>query len=135
MNLYVKLGLVVGLVAALWFGYEHVKQIGYKQCETELQAKNLELALAYAERITKAEEQRDKNQVIIDRLASQRVQVHFPVCPNATDQNSDGTAGVLSQRVEQSFTNLQTRGRVLFERCEALNADAIKLNDSVTTEK
>lgn len=128
MNLYVKLGLVAALVAAIWFGYDHIKQIGYKQCETELQAKNLELALAYAERIKKAEEQRDKNQAIIDRLASQRVQVHFPVCPNTGSQDSNGTAGVLSQRVEQSFADLQTRGRVLFERCEALNADAIKVN-------
>lgn len=119
------------LCAAMWYGYTKIEQKGYDRCYAELQAKNLETVIAYANRLTKAEGERDANQVIIDRLASQRVQVHFPVCPNTTTQDSNGTAGILSQRVEQSFEDLQTRGRVLFQRCEALNADAIKVNETL----
>jgi hypothetical protein len=126
-----KLGIYfVGLLvicAGSWFGYYKIEQKGYDRAQAELQQANLELAIAYANRLTKAEGERDANQVIIDRLASQRVQVHFPVCPS-TGQNPDGTAGILSQRVDQIFADFQERGRVLFERCEALNADAIKLN-------
>lgn len=125
------LAAIAILCAALWFGYHKIEQKGYDRCYAEMQAANLELAVAYAGRIVKAEGERDANQKIIDRLASQRVQVHFPVCPNANGENSNGTAGIFSKRVDESFDRLQTRGRVLFERCEALNADAIKLNASL----
>jgi hypothetical protein len=122
------LAAVAVLCVVLWLGYHKIDQGGYNRCLAETKVANLKLALAYANRLTKAEGERDANQVIIDRLASQRVQVHFPVCPATTAPNPDGTAGLLSQRMEQSFADLQTRGRVLFERCEALNADAIKVN-------
>jgi hypothetical protein len=127
-----KIGLYLAAVAilclALWYGYHKIEQKGYDRAQKELQVANLELAIAYANRLTKAEGERDANQTVIDRLAaeSHRVQIHIPVCPNA--QNSDGTAGLLSKRVDESFRNLQERGTVLFERCEALNADAIKVN-------
>src|SRR5574342_757838 len=114
-----KIGLYLAAIAilclALWYGYTKIEQKGYDRCLTETQAANLELAIAYANRLTKAEGERDANQVIIDRLASQRVQVHFPVCPAKTGQDSDGTAGILSKRVEQSFADLQARGGVLFK--------------------
>jgi hypothetical protein len=120
--------LFVLLSLGLWYGIYRIEQHGYDRCQKETQAANLEIVTAYANRLTKAEGERDANQTIIDRLASQRVQVHFPVCPNTNAQNSNGTTGILSKRVEQSFADLQTRGRVLFERCDTLNADAIKVN-------
>lgn len=124
------LGATAVLCVALWYGYHKTEQSGYDRCLTETQAANLKLAVAYANQIVKAEGERDANQTIIDRLVieSRSLHVHFPVCPATDPQNPDGTAGVLSKRVDESFRNLQERGTVLFERCEALNADAIKLN-------
>jgi hypothetical protein len=128
MRIGLYLAAIAILCVALWFGYHKIEQSGYDRCLAETQAANLETVIAYANRLTKAEGERDANQTIIDRLATQRVQVHFPVCPNTSAQNSNGTAGILSKRVEQSFADLQTRGRVLFQRCDALNADAIEVN-------
>jgi hypothetical protein len=122
-------GLII-LCVVLWGGYKYADYRGYQRCLKEAQAANLNLAIAYANRIVKVEGERDANQITIDRLTaeSRRVQVHFPVCSNAGGENSNGTAGILSKRVDESFRNLQERGTVLFERCEALNADAIKIN-------
>jgi hypothetical protein len=129
-----KIGLYLGatviLCFALWYGYHKIEQSGYDRCLTETQAANLKLAIAYADRIVKAEGERDANQTTIDRLVieSRSLHVHFPVCPTTSTENPDGTAGLLSKRVDESFARLQERGTVLFERCEALNADAIKVN-------
>lgn len=121
---------VIILCVVLWGGYRYADYHGYQRCLKETQAANLDLAIAYANQIVKAEGERDANQITIDRLTaeSRRVQVHIPVCSNAGGENSDGTAGVLSKRVNQSFENFRDRITVLFERCEALNADAIKVN-------
>lgn len=128
--MWLRIAAVAGLAAALLFGYNYIEQRGYNRCQTETQAANLKLANAYINRLTKAEEDRDANQTIIDRLVveSHSLHVHFPVCPATDPQNPDGTAGLFSKRVDESFRNLQERGTVLFERCEALNADAIKVN-------
>ncbi len=117
--------LVVGFI-----GYKYAENKGYQRCQKEMQADELNLAIEYANRIVRAEGERDANQVIIDRLTaeSRRVQIHIPACQTTGGENSNGTAGILSERVDESFRNLQTRTTVLFQRCEALNADAIKLN-------
>jgi hypothetical protein len=127
-SIWVKLAGVAVILAALWLGYEHVKQIGYNQAKAEMQEENLKLALAYADRIVKAEGERDANQTIIDRLASQRVQVHFPVCPATGTANQDGTAGVLFERMDESFAKFQDGVGALLKRCDELNLDAIKVN-------
>lgn len=121
---------IVLLCVGLWYAYFLIDQHGYERCEKKLQAANLELAITYANQLTKAEGERDANQAIIDRLAaeSRRVQVHIPVCPNSEAQDQNGTTGVFHNRVDESFARLQERGTKLFERCEAVNADAIKVN-------
>ena len=126
------IGLIV-LCVTLWAGYKYADYQGYQRCLKETQAANLDLAIAYANRIVKAEGERDANQAIIDDLVakSRRVQIHIPICQTAGGENSNGTAGILSQRVDKSFADLQERATVLFERCEALNADAIKMNSSL----
>jgi len=132
-----KIGVYLAAIAilciALWAGYAKIEQKGYDRCYTEMQAANLKLAVAYANRIVQAEEERDANQIIIDRYLaeSRRVQVHIPVCPTSSEENSNGTAGIFSKRVDESFARLQERGTALFERCEALNADAIKINSEL----
>ena len=130
-----KIGLYLAaiafLCAGIWYGYTKIEQKGYDRCLAETQAENLKVVIAYADRLVKAEGERDANQTIIDRLTaeSHKLQIHIPVCPSTPGvANPDGTAGLLSKRVDESFARLQERGTVLFERCEALNADAIKVN-------
>jgi len=133
--LTLKIGLYLAaiafLCAGIWYGYTKIEQKGYDRCLAETQAENLKVVIAYADRLVKAEGERDANQTIIDRLTaeSHKLQIHIPVCPSTPGvANPDGTAGLLSKRVDESFARLQERGTVLFERCEALNADAIKVN-------
>lgn len=131
MLIWIRLAGVSAVVAALWFGYGYVKHIGYNQAKTEMQAENLKLALAYAQRIVKAEGERDANQTIVDRIhaESRRVQVHFPVCPTTPDtRNQNRAAGLFSDGMDKSFARLQERTTELFKRCEELNLDAIKVN-------
>lgn len=118
---------------ALGYAYYLVDQHGYDRCQKEVQSANLDLAITYANELTKAMEERDANKAIIDNYAARarRVPVHIPVCENANAKDSNGRAGLLSGRVDKSFARLRERVTVLFERCEALNADAIK-NNSVT---
>jgi hypothetical protein len=136
--LTLKIGLYLAaiafLCAGIWYGYTKIEQKGYDRCLAETQAENLKVVIAYADRLVKAEGERDANQTIIDRLTaeSHKLQIHIPVCPSTPGvANPDGTAGLLSKRVDESFARLQERGTVLFERCEALNADAIKVNATV----
>lgn len=128
MRIWLYLAAISVLCSVLWYGYHKIEQSGYDRARNELQEANLEVAIAYANKLTEAEGERDANQVIIDRLATERVPVHFPVCPNKGTKDSNGAAGILSRRMEQSFADFQYRVTVLFERCEALNADAIKIN-------
>lgn len=127
----IRLAWAAAVFAALLFGYEYVKDIGYNQAKAEMQAENLKLALAYAGRIVKAEGERDANQAIVDRIYAQsrRVPVHLPICPATPDTgNQNGAAGIFSDRVDKSFARLQERGAELFKRCEKLNLDAININ-------
>jgi predicted negative regulator of RcsB-dependent stress response len=132
MTIWWKLGGVLAIVAALIGAALYLEHLGYQKCEKEMQAKNLELALAYADRIVKAEGERDANQTTIDRLNADvsKLRIHIPVCPNsAKDQN--GTAGIFSERVDKAFAELQGRGTELFKRCDEMNLDAIKVNASM----
>ena len=47
MTIWLKIAGIAAVIAALWFGYEHVKQIGYDEAKDEMQAENLKLALSY----------------------------------------------------------------------------------------
>lgn len=128
--IWLRIGSVVALIAALWAAYAYIDQRGYDRCKAEMETANLKLVTTYANQLAKAEGERDANQIVIDKLTieSRSLHVHFPVCPTAGAENSNGTAGILSKRMDESFARLQERGTVLFERCEALNADAIKVN-------
>ena len=123
------IGLIV-LCVTLWAGYKYADYQGYQRCLKETQAANLDLAIAYANRIVKAEGERDANQTIIDDLVakSRRVQIHIPICQTAGGENSNGTAGILSQRVDTAFGKFQDGATELLKRCDELNADAIKVN-------
>jgi len=83
--------------------------------------------LAYASRISEGVEQHDKDrQTIADlKRTADKLRVHIPTCPA---KDSDGAAGLLSNRVDEEFGKLQARAGELFERCDRLNIDAIRLN-------
>jgi len=121
---------LAGICVALWYVYFTIDRRGFDRCQKEMQQASLDLAVAYANRIVKAEGERDANQAIIDLAAakSRSVPTHIPTCTDSSAENQDGKAGILSRRVDESFARLQERGTRLFERCEALNSDAIKVN-------
>jgi len=84
--------------------------------------------IAYAERIKKGEEQHDEDQAVINNLAAdnKRLRVHIPRCPTIGDQG--GESGLFSARVDEEFGKLQSRAGELFQRCDQLNIDAIRMN-------
>jgi hypothetical protein len=88
-----------------------------------------------------AEAQHDIDQGIIDSLAdniARSVPVHFPTtCRGAVPSGSvagasqDGAGGILSDRVDQLFAEIQSRTSALIKRCDEMNADAIRLNREI----
>lgn len=95
---------------------------------------NYAALMAYAERVSKGEKQHDQDQDTINRLAAERnrLRVHVPTCPvpttAATGTSQDGSAGVLSNRVDEYFAAFQASTGQLIQRCDQLNIDAIRLN-------
>ena len=85
----------------------------------------------YTNRVKQAGEQHDKDQITIDRLAAdaRRVRIHIPTCPTA--ENPDGGSGVFSDRVDQEFEIFSGRVGEIIQRCDRLNADAIRSNKIV----
>ncbi len=130
MDLTIKLAVAVVAIAGMVGAVIYADHRGYQRCQLEMAAMTARIMEEYNKKITEAEEQRDANQVIIDnlRIESSRVRIHLPACPSSVPQNQNGNSGVLSQRVDQSFANLQERATELFKRCDELNLDAIKLN-------
>lgn len=131
MGLYAKLGIILALFAALFSAYKYIDYRGYQRAKMEMQQEELELAIAYANRLVEAERERNENKILVDRLSaeSRRLRIHLPVCPEGQSaDNQNGRAGLFSQRVDESFARLQARGTSLFERCEEINLDAIKIN-------
>lgn len=130
-----KIGLYLAtiafLCAGIWYGYTKIEQKGYDRCLAETQAENLKVVIAYADRLVKAEGERDANQTIIDRLTaeSHKLQIHIPVCPSTPGvANPDGTAGMASTRIDQYMAEAKSAIDAIGERCAKLNADAIKMN-------
>jgi hypothetical protein len=128
------LGKLIGIVAVLLLlmaAARYFDHAGYERCRAEMEAQNLKVIAAYNARLNKAEGERDANQNIIDQLNAhaRSVRIHIPICPSvAGAEDKNGTAGVLSQRVDESFARLQERTGQLFKRCDELNLDAIKVN-------
>lgn len=144
MPVQVKLIAGVILLALAGFGLWYLRHEGYEEGKTEVTAEwkadQLMLAeaqklalISYAEKINQAEVQHDQDQALIDRLHNDagRVRIHLPACPaNAavTGPGQNGTAGVLSNRVDQRFAEFQARVGSLIARCDQLNIDAIRAN-------
>lgn len=91
-----------------------------------------------AEQIRLAGEQHALDQLTITRLGNQLagVRVHVPVScgpvPGTSQASTDsnGTGGILSERVDAAFTELQAGVGQLVQRCDQLNIDAIQVNAS-----
>ena len=134
-------GLTVGALPAYWItstyynsviSAEHEQQ---QQLVITQQEQNRQDLLAYANRIIKSEAEHDKNVATISNLNKQlgRVRVTFPRCttlPGVTEAGTDsnGTVRVLSDETDRLFARLQERLGSLAERCDTLNADAIRAN-------
>jgi hypothetical protein len=104
--------------------------------KTELQRQN-KIKTDQAEKTRLAEDQHALDQLIINRLSHQpaSVQVHTPKCGSAMPGagqaavDTNGASGVLSDRVDAAFAELQSQTGQLVERCDQLNIDAIAANN------
>lgn len=135
----------IAVVFALFFSaYEYGRHVeSLKQTAErdkaiqEQQDKNTKDLLAYAEQIKKGQIENDQNRALIARMHADtnRLRVHFPasaLCAEAQpNPNSDGTSGMVPNRVDEVFAELQRRAGELFERCDQINADAIRLNGDI----
>jgi len=90
-----------------------------------------------AEKIRLAEEQHATDQITINRLGNQlaRVRIKLPAIScspvpgtTQTGENPDGGSGLLYQRVDEAFAELQAGVGQLIQRCDQLNVDAIAAN-------
>jgi len=89
------------------------------------------------ETIRLAEEQHATDQITITRLGNQLagVRIHIPSVScdpvpgiSQTAAHSNGAGGILSERVDAAFAQLQSGVGQLVQRCDQLNIDAIQVN-------
>lgn len=114
---------------------EHLQQSDAVQNQL---IENQKVAAAHAAQIKTAEEQHAKDQLTLNNLRNQlgSVRIHIPIggCTKpGTGQagaDPDGTAGILSGRVDAAFADLQAGVDRLTARCDQLNIDAIQANSS-----
>lgn len=127
--MWLRLAGVAVVALALYGLYWAIDDRGYQRGKNDERAAQLEAAKKLIERFNQAEVQHDQDQATIARLAAdaQRVRVHIPTCP-ASSADTDGSARVLSNGVDEEFGRLQTRVGELVERCDQLNIDAIRAN-------
>lgn len=147
MNIQAKIAAAVAAILLVLGGVWYVYHLGYKAGSNEVQVQwdadkikrdeaQVAALIAYADRIRQGVEEHAKQQVIINGLTADagRVHIHLPACPGNTapaGQNPDGSAGLLSDRVDQGFARLQERVGRLFARCDQLNIDAIQANGTL----
>lgn len=121
---------VSSVLIALYGAYRYVEGKGYEKATQEQKDEQRKGLLAYAERITQAGEQHEKDQDTINHLASEssRMRIKFPVCKSPVEENPNGGSWSLPNRVEQDFADLQAKAGELMLRCDQLNIDAIEAN-------
>ena len=145
MTLQIKLILWLSSLAAviaLFYGaYYYGKHMqGLEDSTAQADAVRAQLVtnqaalLDYTNQLKKAEDRHDTDQTTIDNLhsAAGRVRIHIPTCSVPRDTqtiaSTDGSAGVLPDRVDADFANLQNGVDELTKRCDQLNIDTIRLN-------
>ncbi|MDD5323645.1 MAG: hypothetical protein PHD43_24200, partial [Methylococcales bacterium] len=121
---------------------QHVEDLAASQnAVIEQQAQNTAIAKYYTKNIIQTESEHDKDQATINRLraaAAGGVRIHFPECPGTlprsaqAESGQDGSAGLLSNGVDEDFARLQTEVDELVNRCAQLNIDTIRLNREVS---
>ncbi|MDD3884569.1 MAG: hypothetical protein PHW66_06490 [Gallionella sp.] len=122
--------LIALIFAATCFGGGYWK--GYGDAGNNAIKRENAALLRYTEKLNQAGVQHDEDQATINRLAADagRVRVHIPTCPAAA-KNPDGSAGLLSDRVDAAFAELQSGTGQLIQRCDQLNIDAIRANNQI----
>jgi hypothetical protein len=114
---------------------EHLQQAAAVQNQL---IENQKLAAAHAAQITTTETQHAKDQLTLNALRDQldRVRIHIPIGGCATPgagqagADPDRTTGLLSERVDAAFADLQAGVGRLTARCDQLNIDARQANAS-----
>lgn len=126
----IRFASVVAICLAIYGSYSFVENKGYNRAMAEIEAIENAKLKEHIEKLKQAGEQHEKDQATINRLAgeSSRVRVKFPVCKSSSEENTDGGSGLLSERMEQGFAELQGKAGELMLRCDQLNIDAIEAN-------
>jgi len=132
-NIYTKLAGAALIAFAVWYATSdhYQKRIAEIQLQTA-QAVQAQL-LEDQNKIKLAGEQHAKDQLRNNALNRQLagLQVHG-ICSGTSpdNQSANGSAGVLSERVDAAFAKLQEGVTGLLSRCDQLNIDAIASNNS-----
>ena len=130
--IYLRLAASAIVALALYGAYWSVDRNGYQRAMSEMRDSALVAAQEQAKRLKLSQEKHDADQATIARLAAdaRRVRVNFPTC-TGSGKGADGSAGILSDRVDAAFADLQEATGRLVQRCDQLNIDAIRQNDSL----
>jgi hypothetical protein len=126
MNIYAKIVLVL-IVIASYAGTYYKGRVDEESAQIKIQRDGL---LAYAEQIKEGVIQHDKDQIVINRLHDDlsRVSIHIPT---NSCQSTDEASRVFSIGVDNLFADLQERTSRLVQEADQLNADTIRLNNSL----
>ena len=132
--IYLRLAAAAVVALALYGAYWSVDNNGYQRAMSEMRGSALVAAQEQAKRLKLSQEIHDADQATIARLAAdaRRVRVNFPTCsPASGGKGADGSARVLPDSVDAAFADLQEATGRLVQRCDQLNIDAIRQNDSL----
>jgi len=138
VNPYAACATLILLVATHYFAYtagqDNVHAKSDKAVIIEMENTQKEMT-AYISKLQKAEDERDKQNDIIHHLTGDLARVRIKgICGSTvpglskagTDQ--DGRAGLLSEKADRAFEELQRGDNADFARCDQLNIDAIRAN-------
>lgn len=131
MNIWILRAALLAIISLSIYGlYFFIENKGYNRAIAEMNAIENTKLQEHIEKLKLAGEQHEKDQATITRLAneSSRVRVKFPICKSSVEENTDGGNGILSDRMEQGFAELQGKVGELMLRCDKLNIDAIESN-------
>jgi len=106
---------------------------GFHDAELESAARELNSLVLYAENIKKASETHDTNQGIIDSLADNarsRVSVQFNSLETPKRNHPGRASRPFPKKLDEEFGRFQESIGILMRRCDQLNIDAIRSNES-----
>lgn len=139
MTGYVKLLIAVVLMAVSSAGTWYVTSDHYQKVAAQLKVKqdadSSKLIAQKDAQILQGADDHAINQEIINSLSdavhANGLRVHIPTCSGNTQNgaNQDQASGILSDRVDELFADLQARVSQIVREADQINVDAIQSNE------